>query len=632
MKVRHGVVVAAVAVPLLARAADTSVLDALRKNDVAAVRTLLTSGADPNTSDETGASALMYAAVYSSPDEMRLLIGKGADVNGANAYGSTALMWSAGETAKVDLLLQHGANVSRKTRNGTTALIAAGNHGNEDVIRRLVARGADPKATNEIGIGLQSVALFRTDDAVQRTLSAARLRLVLPTRAADSPLANTLTNPPLLKEFLDLGANPQEAYPLVTREVPAVSYAAYSNQRDTLRLLVARGADPNARDNYGDTALMMAAGAAHPDATTVRYLLERGADVHAKNNAGRTALDWALLQGDTPVVQVLRSAGAPAGTPPAAPPAAVATPRSPGDAIALAAARLQPIGPTFNQRFRCISCHNQSLPAVAVKLASDRGIVVDRTLAAHPTSATLAMWTQGREQLLLGDINAVPGFVANVPYGLFGLAEEGIDASPVIDTVIVGLAASQNRDGSWFIGDMRPPIGDLSALSFTALAVRGLDRYSPPGRRAEMQKRIARARDFIRRTEPASTQDEVFKLLGLLWSKAPAGEVARASQRLVKLQRPEGGWAQMLTMTPDAYATGQSLYALHLAGVAPSSPAYQRGVQYLLRTQLDDGTWFVRSRAFGFQPSFDAGFPHGRDQFISAAATAWAAIALAYAL
>src|SRR5262245_54425552 len=163
MRVWQGVVVAAVAVPLLARAADTSLLDALRKNDVAAVRTVLAAGADSNTRDETGASARMYAAVYSSPDEMRLLIGKGADVNTANANGSTALMWAAGETAKVDLLLQHGADVSMKTRNGTTALIAAGNHGNEDVIRRLVARGADPKATNDIGIGLQSVALFRTD-------------------------------------------------------------------------------------------------------------------------------------------------------------------------------------------------------------------------------------------------------------------------------------------------------------------------------------------------------------------------------------------------------------------------------------------------------------------------------------
>jgi len=47
---------------------------------------------------------------------------------------------------------------------------------------------------------------------------------------------------------------------------------------------------------------------------------------------------------------------------------------------------------------------------------------------------------------------------------------------------------------------------------------------------------------------------------------------------------------------------------------------------------LEDGTWFVPTRAFGFQRYFETGFPHGRSQFISAAATSWAVIALAYAL
>ena len=59
---------------------------------------------------------------------------------------------------------------------------------------------------------------------------------------------------------------------------------------------------------------------------------------------------------------------------------------------------------------------------------------------------------------------------------------------------------------------------------------------------------------------------------------------------------------------------------------------YRKGVDYLLRTQLEDGTWFVRTRAFGFQPYFETGFPHGRSQFISTVATAWASAALTYTL
>ena len=59
-----------------------------------------------------------------------------------------------------------------------------------------------------------------------------------------------------------------------------------------------------------------------------------------------------------------------------------------------------------------------------------------------------------------------------------------------------------------------------------------------------------------------------------------------------------------------------------------SDAAYQRGVQFLLKTQQEDGSWYVKTRALALQPWFDAGFPHGHDQWISAAGTNWAAMAL----
>src|SRR5262249_37461354 len=91
----------------------------------------------------------------------------------------------------------------------------------------------------------------------------------------------------------------------------------------------------------------------------------------------------------------------------------------------------------------------------------------------------------------------------------------------------------------------------------------------------------------------------------------------------------DGGWGQLASLPSDAYATGQALFALHSAGGVPiSNPAYQRGVQFLLETQLADGTWRVRRRAFPFQPTMASGFPHGRDAWISAAGTSWAVAAL----
>jgi squalene cyclase len=117
------------------------------------------------------------------------------------------------------------------------------------------------------------------------------------------------------------------------------------------------------------------------------------------------------------------------------------------------------------------------------------------------------------------------------------------------------------------------------------------------------------------------------KLLGFEEDK-----VSAASKELLSLQRDDGGWNQLPEMESDAYATGTALVALHDAGLATSDAAYQRGLRYLLKTQQEDGSWHVKSRSKPFQTYFETGFPHGKDQFISAAASGWATTALALAL
>jgi hypothetical protein len=83
-------------------------------------------------------------------------------------------------------------------------------------------------------------------------------------------------------------------------------------------------------------------------------------------------------------------------------------------------------------------------------------------------------------------------------------------------------------------------------------------------------------------------------------------------------------------MGSDAYASGQALYAL---GVASSNGApYKKGVSYLMRTQAQDGSWHVKTRSLPVQPYFESGFPYGHDQWISAAGTSWASMALSLAV
>jgi squalene cyclase len=64
--------------------------------------------------------------------------------------------------------------------------------------------------------------------------------------------------------------------------------------------------------------------------------------------------------------------------------------------------------------------------------------------------------------------------------------------------------------------------------------------------------------------------------------------------------------------------------------MAPSDAVYRHGVDFLLQTQQEDGTWHVVTRALGFQPYFQSGFPYGHDQWISQAGTAMASIALTF--
>jgi len=95
-----------------------------------------------------------------------------------------------------------------------------------------------------------------------------------------------------------------------------------------------------------------------------------------------------------------------------------------------------------------------------------------------------------------------------------------------------------------------------------------------------------------------------------------------------------GGWSQLPTLPSDAYATGQALYALYESGsVKPDDDVYQRAVRYLLKTQDDEGAWVVITRSCPIQPFFSSGFPpYYENQFISAAASSWAVIALLNAL
>ena len=174
----------------------------------------------------------------------------------------------------------------------------------------------------------------------------------------------------------------------------------------------------------------------------------------------------------------------------------------------------------------------------------------------------------------------------------------------------------------------RPPLED-SHFTATALSLQGLQFYASGDLEEDVRERLTRARAWLLKSEAKTTEDRAFRLLGLTWAKASDPRVEQHGKELLGRQGKDGGWSQLDAMSSDAYATGQSLYALKVAGILkPTDKAYQRGCRYLLKSQLPDGSWLVTTRSKAFQKYFESKFPHGKSQFISICGTCWATLAL----
>jgi hypothetical protein len=381
------------------------------------------------------------------------------------------------------------------------------------------------------------------------------------------------------------------------------------------------------------------------DVSVARMLVARGVDVNAANDQGATALSYALRSGpNTPLVEYLQSVGArrpessrakrvPERIVPAEPAAraGLVRQRMPATLELLHRSSNAFLDNGFVQQARCTSCHGQDLPAVAYDLARARGFAIDDKLFGKQLAAQLSRWNE-RAENARQMISPMGGAQMTIAYGLFGLRAARYAPNQMTDSMARFVLRTQRPDGSWGDFIRRPPMEDGQYIStaWAALAVRD---FSPRGYEREAADSQARSAAWLAQREPASHNEAVFQLLGLHWSAVPASRVGTSVERLTRTQRPDGGWAQLPGLESDAWATGSALYALHEAGGMPTTnPVYQRGVAFLLRTQFEDGSWWVRGRSWPFQPHFDGQFPHGKDQWISQGATAWAAIALLFTL
>jgi len=277
----------------------------------------------------------------------------------------------------------------------------------------------------------------------------------------------------------------------------------------------------------------------------------------------------------------------------------------------------------------CFSCHHQAVPVLALSSARGRGFAVPADAIVDPVEHTEADLRGSIAGYRKGDGQG--GGVTRAGYALLTLEVGGKEPDEVTDAVADYLLRKDESRDHWRGTSHRPP-SEGSEFTATYLALRALAAYGQEGQEDRVAVRVEKARRWLEATVPKDTEDRVFRLLALKAATSPEGSIRRANDDLLATRRGDGGWSQLDGGTSDAYATGSALFALHTAGrLATDSPEYRGGLRFLVADQRGDGSWFVASRSRPFQPYFESGFPHGKDQFISMAATSWAVTALSLA-
>ena len=262
---------------------------------------LLERNADVRVRDKSGNTALHFAASEGHLETSRLLLERGADINSQNDEGLTPLQQASRGMRKgylniVHFWLDHGANWDSRDGQGNTALHFAASKGCLEAAHILLERGAEINSQNDEGLtplqqasrgmrkGCLDIMCFLLDNGANGDARDKHGNTALHCAASEGHLE---TSRLLLERGADINSqNDKGLTPL-----QQASRGMQKGYRDIMCFLLDHGANGDARDKHGNTALHFAASEGHLE--TSRLLLERGADINSQNDEGLTPLQQA---------------------------------------------------------------------------------------------------------------------------------------------------------------------------------------------------------------------------------------------------------------------------------------------------------------------------------------------------
>ena len=245
----------------IAAEADPRLVDAAAQQDTPSVRALLAAGADVNTRQPDGATALHWAAHWNDSQMADLLLTADADVNAANDHGVTplALACENASVAMVERLLQAGANSNLAQTSGLTPLMIAARTGNATVAGLLLAGGATVNASvQKSGHSALMWAVGEGHRDVVQLLVAGGADVDARAKTGFTPLLFAARNGnfEIAEALIAAGADVNQVGSDGTHALPL----AVLNLQDQFALfLLEQGADPDGR-LHGVPALHLAAG------------------------------------------------------------------------------------------------------------------------------------------------------------------------------------------------------------------------------------------------------------------------------------------------------------------------------------------------------------------------------------